>query len=595
MGEYDSYGVLQDYLIRIGEKKSPQAFLQSLPQEAKDKLLALLEQKAKMRDGKALSRWSFTQNYHRTHKLVPLSWNQREFLRAIYADESKEIVIRKAVQVGISEWAVVDLLYMTMELGWSGAYVITKTKARDSFVAERINKILNAIPYYRKNVGKIDNLGIKELGKGVARFLGSNAPDDFVSFPADFLIIDEVDLCDQENLKLVPDRLQASEHKFQRWIGNPTLEGYGIDALYENSDQKIWTVYCEKCKTYQTLDWFENIIEETNFGITLRDTKYLEHPKQATIHPICPCGARLNRLGKGQWLKRKESKISGYTLSQIYSPTVTLEEMYAEYLESKDNVGKLQIFYNNKLGYSFSKEGMKITEGMLLKTEQPYGFSDLYQGMNVVTAGVDVGSGVLHVIIREICDEGRRLLFVGMVPSFDDLEELINKYHITTMMIDAEPEKRLSLAFQKDHFDTVWLVDYHVQESSQTDIHVFKDKQFLRVRRTSAFDGLLEDFVTGVIINAVGCKELYNGDYFKQLCAITRVQQDEKFVWISKGPDHFAHAENYCRLALQAINDPSISFLQSGDQRDLKEKSTEEILYDLNINAQQQLLRLVFN
>lgn len=591
MSEHD---VLADYLQRIGEKRSPQTFLQMLPQETKDKLLALLDQKAKMRDGKALSRWSFTQNNHRTHKLVPLSWHQRDFLRAIYADESKEIVIRKAVQVGISEWAVVDLLYMCMELGWSGAYVMTKTKARDSFVAERINKILTSVPYYRKNVGKIDNLGIKELGKGVARFLGSNAPDDFVSFPADFLIIDEVDLCDQENLKLVPDRLQASEHKFQRWIGNPTLEGYGIDALYENSDQKIWTVYCEGCKTYQTLDWFENVIEETEFGIILRDKIYRENPDQATIHPICPCGHRINRHGKGKWLRRKESPISGYTLSQIYSPTVTLEEMFIEYLDSKDNVGKLQIFYNNRLGFSFSKEGMKVTEGMLLRCEQDYAPGDEYYGENLVTAGVDVGSGALHIVIREVIEEQRRLLFVGTVTSFDALEELISRYNVAVMVIDAEPEKRLSLSFQKDHFDVVWLADYHVQESSQTDLYVHKDKQFLRSRRTSALDGLLEDIVTGNLVNFRGCKGLYNGDYYKQMCSSTRIQQDEKFVWINKSADHFMHAESYCRLALQALDNPNISFAQNEGNEDLREQSVEQILSKLVTQATENLLDLFY-
>jgi hypothetical protein len=587
--EHNQFSVLQAYLLQSGIKKTPQQFLKELPQEARDKLLALLDQKAKLREGKALSRWSFTQNYHRTHKLEPLSWYRRDYLRQLYADEAKEIVIRKAVQVGISEWAVVDILYMTMELGWSGAYILTKTKTRDGFVAERVNKVLNAVKYYKDHVGSIDNLGIKELGKGMIRFLGSNAADDFVSFPADFVIIDEVDLCDQKNLALVPDRLQASEHKYQRWIGNPTTEDFGIDKLYKESDQKVWEVWCTKCKRFYNLDWFLNVVNETEFGVTLRDTTYTGSTSQI-IWPICiECGTKIDRYGRGQWSKQNLiSKRSGYTLSQIYSSTVTLEEMWTEYLEIKDNLSKLQLFYNNRLGLPFNRSGFKITEGMLSLCQQQYPFQFDYAGSNTVVAGVDVG-GTLHVVVRELLENGeRRLLFVGALADFSSLTEIINRYSVSVMCIDAEPEQRKAREFQQDHSDIVWLCDYHVQDSNTQNVVVNKDRQFMRAKRTPALDSLLEEVLTQKFVLPYNSKEIYQGDYFKHLTSSTRIQEDERFIWTNKGADHWLHAESYCKLAHNVITGVDVHFSNMGTE-DFRTKSTEEIV-DILLKSQQQML-----
>lgn len=539
----------------------PFEMLEKLNPAQKKELLLLLEER-QLRSSKVvpLSRFEFVNAHHMTHKYRKPSFENRHFLLDLYNDTSQKIVVKKAVQVGVSEWALCDALYMCMAMHLSGAYILTKSRLRDDFVAERINPVLREVPYYAAMVGETNNLGIKQLGKGVLRFLGSNSESEFISFPADFMIIDEVDRCDQANLALVPDRLQASDYKLERWISNPTVEGLGIDELYRASDQKEWMIQCDTCKESIAPDWFVNVVREKGSGFyEPLDVEFAEG-KRKKLNMYCHhCNGVLNRLAKGIWVSRNpKSDISGYTMSQLYSPTVELADMWADFAVSLLNDTKMQVFWNNKLGLAYKAVGSKITFDMLKQCEQQYTLLDYYNGRNSVYAGVDVGS-LLHVVIRERVDSKRKLLYAGAVENFDQLDRLIEEFKIESMVIDQYPETRKCREFQDGHSDVVWLADYH-RGSTMEEVTYNERLHHIRADRTAVIDGVVQDIRSGAFVLPYNFQYLHNKEYVEQLYSSTRIKDEDsdKFRWISTKADHFLHAEVYCRLAERATVEPQI-------------------------------------
>jgi hypothetical protein len=530
----------------------PYNLLERLTPLQKKEMLLLLQEKH-LRENKVaqLSRFNFVTQNHITHKYRKLNFEKREFLLDLYNDTAQKIIVKKAVQVGVSEWALCDALYMCMEMGLSGAYILTKSRLRDDFVAERINPVLREVPYYNSQVGETNNLGIKQLGRGVLRFLGSNSESEFISFPADFMIIDEVDRCDQQNLALVPDRLQASEYKFQRWISNPTVEGLGIDEMYLQSDQKEWVIQCTNCKEPLILDWFTHVVKEHGNGFYIPiDTEFAEGKKKKLDMFCHMCSHVISRHDKGMWVPRNPiSLVSGYTISQLHSPTVELADMWGDFSESLLNDTKLQVFWNNKLGLAYKAIGAKITGEMLKECEQQYGLPESYSGNSPVHAGVDVGN-VLNVIIRVKEDGIRKLLYADTIDNFSTLADLISRYNIETLVIDMYPEVRKCKEFQENFKDIVWLADYH--RGSTMDEVTYNDKlQYVRADRTACIDGVIEDIRKHRIALPYNSLYLCGKEYYEQLCSSTRIKDtnSDKFRWISSKPDHFLHAEVYCRLA----------------------------------------------
>lgn len=571
----------------------PFDILQKLSPSQKKEILLLLEEK-RLRESKTaqLSRFDFVNKYHMTHKYRKLNFDKRNFLLELYSDTSKKIIVKKAVQVGVSEWALCDALYMCMEMGLSGAYILTKSRLRDDFVAERINPVLQEVPYYHSTIGETNNLGIKQLGKGVLRFLGSNSESEFISFPADFMIIDEVDRCDQTNLALVPDRLQASDYKLERWISNPTVEGMGIDELYQTSDQKEWVLQCKKCKESFVLDWFINVVKEKSGGFyEPRDVEFFEGLKKNLDMYCHLCEEKLDRLSNGIWIANNpKSEISGYTISQLYSPTVELADMWGDFSTSLLNDTKMQVFWNNKLGLAYKAVGSKITPEMLKNCEQQYVLPDYYDGTQSVYAGVDVGS-LLHVVIRVKEENEKKLLYCGTVENFTELSELIAQYKIETMVIDMYPEVRKCKEFQEVHNDVVWLADYH-RGSTMDEVTYSERLKFVRADRTASIDGVVEDIRKGTFVLPYNSNYLCSKDYYEQLCSSTRIKDatSDKFRWVSTKADHFLHAEVYCRLAEKTVAYPDLAILNSKPRVNL----TKEILLNTQFDTRNNLIMKLF-
>ncbi len=490
----------------------------------------------------------------------------------IYRDKSQEIIIQKAVQMGISEWAICET-FSLCEQGLAVFYVHPTQIMRSSFVKNRIDPLKNKSKYYSARLKEIgegaDSSVMKHFGKGVVKFVGSNAIAEFGEFPADCAIIDERDRCNWENLPYAKDRLQASKFKLYREVGNPTVEGKHINESFKNSDQKYWQIKCPHCNEWQCLDFFINIVrQKSDSSYELLDLDWREDSNRDISVYCRKCGRIVDRLSEGEFVaKIPGRKVSGYQLSNLFYPTVSIRELWELFNEGLGDETKKQVFYNSRLGLAFTSTGAKLSLALLEACQGDY--ANLTTGKNCVM-GIDVGAK-LHVIIKEKLSSGIwRTIHIGSYREFSQLDEVMSQFDVKVGVIDAMPETRKALEFQRKHGQRVWLCRYFAQPNLQA-IKRNEQERTLEVDRTQTLDSSHAEILSKKTLFPKNFKTIDGGDFVSQMCAPTRIwdEQSQRFKWMESGPDHYRHADNYAWMAEQLIgNSMMIGILESAGSED---------------------------
>ena len=523
--------------------------------------------------------FELAKEYHRNTKRQRMDFSDKPYLIPIYYDISPEKVIQKSVQCGISEMLIcISIAYA--EKGYSVLYVLPKFALRGRFVANRIDPLLEIVPEYRNllenAIGDSDSMTLKHLGQGVINFVGSNSASEFIEFPADLIIVDELDRCDLTNLELADDRLDASELKHKIKISTPTTKDFGINNYYSLSDQKEWHIKCESCNEWQPILWDVNVVRQISENdYELLDTKYDKSLKgkspkgeskvdtitgdypegdysQRDYHVFChKCGNPIDRLSKGEWVRKNDSLISGYHISQLFTPQTTIKNLWELFQEALFDNTKLQVFYNSKLGLPFIPKGSNIAKNILDDCRQEWLMESTSKKR--CSMGVDVGS-VLHVRISSLEGDVRKAEYIGIVNDFNELSLLIERYNVRYCVIDMYPETRKVQEFQSVHRN-IWLCRFTNSISiGARGYNKKEDDQIIDADRTQVFDRLVASIQRKKL--ALPKNAGLIDKYYEQMQAPVRKKDEDKnrYYW-SEGSnaDHYFLAELYDLLAAELI------------------------------------------
>ncbi len=513
-------------------------------------------------------RLDFALMRHRNTAGKSMTFDQRPYLLAVYRDRSQTRVFKKAVQCGISEFLVIDSLEAASR-GLACLYVMPTQDRRDRFVANRVSRVIKASRFYsrlqKSGAGKANSVSLKHFGpKGVISFVGSNAQNEFIEFPADLVIVDELDRCAQDNMPLVRDRLAASTHKLMACASTPTFHDFGIAKLFDQSDAKKWFVRCEHCGHAQPLDFFANVVRREGEGdYVLLDQEW--EPRMNTDRHGCDirlfcskCGRPIDRLAPGEWVATHPGRdVSGYHISQLFVPTCEIRRLWADWQKSLKNDFERQRFYNSMLGEPYSAEGSGLSRADLLACARDY---ELPKHAAGCTMGVDVGEW-MHVRISDHPSTGpgqaqpgvRRAVFIGRVKTTEDLDALLERYDVRCCVIDAQPEALLVRKWQQSHSrGRIWRCVY-----SDNDLHELREDRsegIITAARTPSLDDATEDILANRNWLPQNAETLDGGDFIAQMTAPVRQiatdpRGNKRYVWTKGAADHHRHADNYDKLA----------------------------------------------
>lgn len=502
-------------------------------------------------------------NHHKTHKGQRITFNNRSYLKDIYTDHSQYKVVMKSTQCGISEYLVAYSLARTIA-NRSLFYVLPTYQLMTRFVMNRFDKAVLQVPFYKEAMsnalGDSDSTHMKHIGLGTIVFAGSNTPNAFVEYPADELIIDELDRCDQDNLEMAHERLSASLEKRTIKVSNPTFNEYGIDWEFQKSDRKYWHIPCSSCGEWITPDFHKHVVRQDDNGDY--DVIDQDYDEMAGIdpRPICHmCHKPYDRFAIGEWVAETKSNVSGYHISKMFSSTNTIGELLTRFEKGLVNDTSMQRFYNGDLGLPYIAVGTKITTDTLNDCTDDYNMP-YHSGVNVSSVmGVDVGK-VFHIRVNNILPDGRlKAVFIGSVPNQEQVVEIAERYRVRVAVIDALPETRIS-KWIAARIPSMFLCYFQDVKRMGIDLNTRQ----ISIDRTELLDTVKEAIGDRKILlpkNAASINE-----YYDQMTASNRVLLDDRYqkltdrdkpryAWIhGSKADHYFLAEGYAILAYNIRN-----------------------------------------
>jgi len=492
------------------------------------------------------------------------------YLDPIYADDCREVVFMKAGQVGISEYLISWVLWSADARAATGLYVFPTDSAVSDFAAARLGPAIEpGVSDYLAGLvvggsadGKrgADMVKLKRIRDRFIYFRGAQVSPDgrapqLRSIDADVLVLDEFDEMDPRAVALAGERLGHSGIAEKRTASTPTYTGAGIHAAYLASDMRQWHVRCE-CGNRQPLE-IDDLV--TEWDALNRPVSWHGVDSGEPYLACRKCGKGLDRAGEGEWIAAYPDRpVHGYHISRLFAAHRPLSDLIASLSELDES--KRQQAYNQGLGLPYrSPTALALTDEVLDKCRREYALNKVPVGETCM--GVDVGS-VLHVIIREPAAADFELRFAGMVADFDALAELMRRFKVGRSVIDALPETRSARKLQSGwKRGAVWLAYYTTQPagSKKEDPREWNVKELaVNMDRTRTLDETLGAFLsasTGDPGSTLPANARALRDYYAHLKAPERVLKttadgSQVPAYVETGPDHFCHAENYCRAAL---------------------------------------------
>ncbi len=498
----------------------------------------------------------------------PFDLVHHPYLVDLYNQTAREIVVYKAGQMGASEWAVSRALHAADQRAATVLYVFPTDTHVSDFSSARIGPAIEVSPYLAGIViegtagqGRhgADRVTLKRVRNRFIYLRGGqvdakgNAPQ-LKSIDADVVILDELDEMDPRAPAIARKRLGHSAIAEVCSVSTPTYPGVGIHAEWLRSDQREWHVRCEHCGERQPLTIHQVVAEWDSLK---RPVHWHGEPDRAFV--ACRrCGRELDRMGEGQWVATYPGReVAGYHLSHLFSPVASLLEI-VQALQSADEETRRQTI-NQDLGEPYTPRGGQLTRAHLDACRRDYGHGPVPGEETFM--GVDVG-GVLHVVIRGPIDPvtgERPQRWAGVVEEWDELERTMQRFHVRACVMDAQPETTMARNFQSRFAPgRVWLAYYPNQKvGSKRAVPVDFDELngVVDLDRTRTLDTTYGRFYTPLNTLPADARDV--PDYYDHLVAPVRVLEagpNGKPVarYVESGPDHYAHAENYCTVATVA-------------------------------------------
>lgn len=493
----------------------------------------------------------------------PWLFDRYPWARAMHDCEAETMVGQKAAQMGFTEVALNKTFYKIDVEGVSCLYVLpSKNPAASNFSTSRFDPALEMSPHLRNIFSDVKNVMHKRAGSASLFIRGSRSKTDLKSDPVGFMVFDEVEEMVQANIPLAFERLSGHEKKQKYLLSTPSVDGHGINVYFAQSTQNVFFFRCPHCGRMINLEFPRNLVVTSDNPL---DRKIEDsHLKCHLCNGVLEHKDKVEMFKNSEWVPQYPDMAAvGFHINQLYSTTVVPAEIARFYLLSLSEPAYEQELYNSKLGLPHTVEGARV---MIEDVESCMGEHRMSEGAKFsrfVTMGVDVGKW-LHVEIAEWHSTNAktadinlraepRILKILKVSQFEELDRLMYAYGINMCVIDANPESRKALEFAR-RFPGHVRVCYYGNAIRGKDIKIGVDLDLsVSVDRTTWLDLSLGRFHSRKISLPVDTPHEYK-QHMTALIRVYRLDRDENpvsgYVKEHNKADHYAHARNYCEIAL---------------------------------------------
>ena len=498
-----------------------------------------------------------------------------------------DIVIQKCSQVGMTE-LLFNLMMYWLSKGIRVLFLVPNDSWRTVYVRDRIDSLIKHCEYYRDNysVNPKDpgSATLKSFFGTTVKFAGARNLANLFSYPCKAIIVEEFDLCNQENLVFADDRTgwktdEKEDDPYTIKIGNPSIENWGINKQFKETNQYFWFAKCD-CGHEQIMDWLNHFVEkddEVKSGWKLRDPKG---------NPVCEsCHKAFDRRGNGQYKKiasGKEGSI-GIHIDKLRWDVSrnAIQKLFVDWIKAQTSIVAMEHFYNQNLGLPYEAGEHRITKTMLMEcakkgpvqfmaAEQLHGTTYVGEdgkkhraaasSLVTVVAGVDQGQGKGNHMHISIVHEGaiRHKLWIGRVYSLEELEQKLDDYNVEICVIDAQGggigyNDLRSLCDRRS--GQVYMCRYRPKRKPENMFSIDEDNNMIQANRTDSLDAGFDSYKHQRVVLPQCINDIDNGEFIPQMIESVRSKTIDKNnvvvgIWSNTGPDDHRHADVYELLAM---------------------------------------------
>lgn len=494
-----------------------------------------------------------------TENQKKLEFKNHKFLIDLYADMHDDIVVRKSAQVGESVERIIKALWCAKYLGVNIIYVLPTKNIVTDFVVPKVNPIINSNPEIRASVSS-DSQTLKQVGDRFIYFTGAFSETAAIMKSADILILDELDrMPDMSIVNMFDSRLQASTAP-KRWrLSNPSQVGFGVDGLYNDSDQRHWFFTCHHCGFKSFIDFEQHTYEEI-------DNHYVN--KELAYYACGKCHDRLSNADRrnGDWVARYPKRHRhGYWISQMMAPWVSAQRILEQEEEST-----VDFFYNFVLGKAYTPSDLLVNREAILQACAPSRIERLNVAMGVDQAA----DGQFYVLMTS-----QGMFEYGKTKSWEEIETIKLMYN-ATVVVDPNPYPTMPKRLAGKYSDFYMC---YFKESKTMDILTWKG-QVVSADRTRLLDTVAYEIINAKMMFRQRPQELeaYIADW-NNIYRTTKEEDDgrTKSIWMKKENKNsdYSFATAYARAALsQIMGGMNSSFVEPEPVYDAR--ITDELLPD---------------
>jgi len=481
---------------------------------------------------------------------------------------ARRLCYMKATQGGFTELEVLKSLHgMIFRRYPKGVlYLFPTTDNVGEFSKSRFNPLIQAnrdsIGKYVKSGGRgTDTTSLKKIhdaflylrGARLSQKIGSG--DDakestqLRSIPVDRVVFDEVDLMDEEIITKARMRMGASKIKEEAFISNPTLPDYGIDKIFQKSDQRHLFRKCT-CNHWTCAELSFPECVKTKNGIG-----YIGCDK-------CGKEVGISNPDMIEWVPSKRENtdfMHGYRWSQLSSVFNDPYEILTDFNDPpQGNIGDV---YRLRLGLPYVAAEDKLTHDAVFKCCGP----DIQQTFSKgpCAMGVDVGK-IKHVVIGARTGmDNYEILKVIQLSDWNDIHDIAKRFNVKSAVIDIRPYEDAARTFQAAEPYKIFLCEY--SETSTIGTSYNNNTGIVKVNRTEIFDTTHRMIMKQQVVLPRRCKEI--DEFAKQMCNCAKVLETNKrsgtkiyrYRSLGSGGDHYRNAMNYFSLAASGARIASVS------------------------------------
>lgn len=482
----------------------------------------------------------------------------------------ESIRIQSCTQSGKSEFINVSLFSGAYDFNWRTFHITPTQLNRDTYITNRLEKQIKSIPWYRDRLADADadNKSLKIFagmhGPVAIRFAYSMSEAQVVEFPADRVIVDEYDNCDELNVKIAHRRMDASDHRISQMVSNPRIANTGISREMQRTDHRRWHERCQHdCHRpdgtthYNNPDFYRHVVDPEGRP---RDPHFNGYSGLRMVCSNChrPIDDGYRRARGGLWIPTASGHglIRGYYVSKMFAGRVPLTELYQRYKFAQSDDGEMQSFENDDLGMARRGEGSQITEELLnqcidAEYSLPKAITD-----TVTCIGIDPGKPIYYDILNPRGDF-MDLIATGSVEDEESLHMVIQRYRAFVGVVDQGPELQMVRNLMA-RYSNFWRCRYLPGTGGRQEVErevgtgdSWIEQRTIKVDRTVALDNVKTALFRKLIRLPQNARSLDNGRLYSQLQSSNRVydHKRETYVWTKEGADHHHHSMGYAIMA----------------------------------------------